>query len=218
MNVALWLRDNLQWIFSGIGVPVVVGLLALIWRRRRPANAGPVDPDEIVFLAQPISPPKPSPIWTFAANIPGLRRIAQTRIFTEQEIARRIRVTIRSEGDGVAIYKNGEEGTAHVYLDIVNLNPFPISLHPLTGDLTVADAAIAHFDVVDHFEVDAQSCGDVSFSFLLSKAQLGTAVMLVKNRPDATAGIYANIYVESPVRRVKLTRRTSSGNRRFTNF
>src|ERR1017187_7656298 len=34
MNVLDWLRDNRQWVFSGIGVPIVVALFALLFRRK----------------------------------------------------------------------------------------------------------------------------------------------------------------------------------------
>lgn len=218
MNVAMWVWDNKEWLFSGVGVTAAVAFLAFIRRRRRSPQSGVDDSDDFPFLAQPVAPPEPSRVWRAVSHIPGLTRYAQKRIFTDDEIAKRIRVTIRSEGDGISIYKSGEEGTASVYLDVLNLNPFPISLHPITGDLTVADAAIAPLNSVDRFDIGAQSYADVSFSCQLSKAQMGNAVMQADARPDATAGVHVNIYVETPLGRLKLMRRTSSGNRRFVNF
>ena len=35
MNIFDWVWDNRQWVFSGIGVPLVVAVVALIFRRKR---------------------------------------------------------------------------------------------------------------------------------------------------------------------------------------
>lgn len=219
MTVWNWIWDNKEWLFSGAGVVVFAAVLTwLVKRKPAPERDYLNDGGHTLLMPQMQMEPAPHWGWRVMEKIPGLAGWARRNIYTESEILKRVRITVRSEGEGIVLYRNGEDGDARVRLDVVNLNPFPLLIDRITGQVTVADCPIAPINVGDQYEVPASGWTDVYFQVPLTANQVTTAEFQLKNRPDAVAGVQAKFYVVSEVRKLIINRSTSSGNSRYPNF
>jgi hypothetical protein len=219
MSAVSWLYANKDWIFSGIGVAALAAILGRLFQRRHK----PTDEGETMW-AEPIFPllvsaPTPVPThWKLIEKLPGLRTMAQQRIYSEERIGQAIRIWIRSEGDGINISKNGDGGVVRAHLDVINLNPFPLLLDRFTGDVTVSGSPVAKINVIDRHQVPAVSWADVYFESTLNADEIKTIEFHLKQNQNSTAGMNARFYFQCEVREFTLLRQPASGNCRFLNF
>ena len=220
MTALSWIGENREWLFSGLGVVVLSAFGAWLFKRRSPAQAATtIDP-----LLNPMqgtenmSLPKPHCFWRALQHVPGLRRTAWKKIYSEPRLNQEIRIGVRGDGEGIDVYRNGNEGHVRVWLDVVNMLPFPVEIDRITGALTVSGAVVAEINSVDRHTLKARRWGDVFFQFSLSSSQLEAIALQRQNRPDARAGMRIRVYLQSNVRNVSLDRQIESGNCRFTNF
>jgi hypothetical protein len=219
MPVIQWIWTNREWVFSGIGVVVLAAILRFVWHRIANDTKQPDVLAEPPFIAPTgTSAARPSQWWSFLERIPGLQRLARKRLYTSDAIARRVRIWVRGEGDGMSFWKLGEHGKLEVWLDVVNLNPFPLTIDRITGHATVAGSAVASVQSVDQHEVAATATQDVHVSFPLAEADIQQIAFQLKQQTDAAAGLNIRLYMLSEIRKLTLDRQLSTGNRRFLNF
>lgn len=218
MSATSWIWDNKEWLFSGLGLVVILAFLRWIKQTSKPTSLA-TDPLSDLMLGTRSAPlPAPHWFWRLLQLIPGLRPLAWRKIYSDERLDQEIRIGARGDGGGIELYRDGDNGRAQVWLDVVNLAPFPIEIDRITGDLTVAGVAVAQINAVDRHTISAKRWGDVYVQFPLSAGQLDAVTLQLKHRPDAKAGLRIRVYLESGIRNVGLTRQFESGNCRFTNF
>lgn len=214
-----WLLANKEWLFQGIGATALVALLALFFRRRgtRATNVE-LSSIEDVFLRSKEGNAVPSPIWNAVAVLPGAKLIAHRCIFTEEEISKRIRVQVSSDRDGMTFWKSGDQSQVSVWLDIVNHNPFPITLDRIAGDITVNGASVVPIRTLDRRVIPAHSNENVHFSEAANSEQVRLIEFQLLQREDVPAGLNIRIYFQSEVRDLMVGRPITTGNCVFHNF
>ena len=219
MTETSWIWENKEWLFSGLGLAVVSA--CLVWWNRRGSKHPSLTSDPLSHLMQQMTPaplPQPHLFWRTLQHVPGLRRLAWRKIYSETRLDQQIRVGVRGDGGGIDLCHNGGDGLAQVWLDIINSTPFPIVIDRITGELTVAGAVIARINAVDRHTVPPRRWAEVYFQFSLSSGELDSIAVQLKHRPDAKAGLRIRVYLETDVRDVSLSRQFESGNCRFSNF
>jgi hypothetical protein len=162
--------------------------------------------------------PNPRWIWRTLQHVPGFQSLSWNKIYTEARLGQEIRIGVRGDGGGIDLYRNGDDGRAQIWLDVVNMAPFPIEIDRITGELTVDGATIAQINALDRHTVPARRWKDVYFEFPLSSAQLHAVEFQLRHRSDAKAGLRLRVYFESETGKGNLTPQLESGNCRFTNF
>ena len=140
-----WIWTNKEWLFSGIGVVLVLALVSVArrWLRKRPEPSSFSSAEEVFLPTIAEVQPPPHRLWTVLNEIPGFRVWAQRHIFTDAEIRRRIRIGVCGSDEGMSFSKVGEQGRVRVWLDVVNFDPFSLTIDRITGNVTVAGCAVA---------------------------------------------------------------------------
>lgn len=219
MSPASWIWENKEWLFQGVGATAVIALVGMLFRSsRRRVEPTALAVDAGAFLSTIGDAPKPSGWWLFAEKIPGLKRVAREKIYTEQEIDRRVRVRVSSDGEGMSFWKMSDHGSLSIWLDFVNLNPFPLKIECITGHATVAGSAVAEIKIVDRHNIPALAWHAIHLETVLTEAQIERIKSQLSQRMDVLAGLNLRIYAKNDVRELTLVRNTESGNRRFVNF
>jgi hypothetical protein len=213
-----WVWENKEWLFSGAGVAVICGIIAL-WRskHRPPQTVISVPEDEYFPIADESDPPL-GRFWFIAQKLPGLRGLAARRIFTEREIVKRLRITVSGEGDGMSFWKFNNQGKLNVRLEFVNFNPFSLVVDRITGNANVGGSPVASLGIMDRYEIAATSHRIVPIEVGLNAAQVEQIEFQLRQRADAPGGMDLKVYLETPVRSAMLQRQLATGNCRFLNF
>lgn len=132
-------------IVIGLVISGICLLIKYFFKRKpspQPTERGDLDFSRSIFNS-PTPEPDPAPIWRFIEYVPFCRRWAGRHIYTTTRICSNIRVHVNGGASGMRFYWSAEAANASISLYIVNLNPFPLTIDRIVGELTVANAKVA---------------------------------------------------------------------------
>jgi hypothetical protein len=201
-------------------VPAVWVLMKYPFKRKptdQPINRSVLDLSIDIFAQrQPEPEPEPAPIWGFLQHVPLCRQWAWSHIHTPARISSRIRMQVNGGESGIRFYWSAEASTASVSLYIVNLNPFPIVIDRIVGDLIVANSAVAPVSYLNRKNVDRVVDDGIFFEVPISEQQSRRIGSLRKH--SSHAGVNLTLYITTPIREVEHRVHLKTSNTEFTNY
>lgn len=212
-----WIRDHSDLLFKLISAAVgVLGLVLTFYRNRSGASVDALDEDSFVGQGPPEG--KPWWGWQLLVVVPFVRPIALRKLHTEARVSNRVRITIKSTGYGMQFYK-GDQSYVTLWLDVINMNPFPIKIHKISGEIQVSECAVAPIQIIDHYELPALGWrDDIYLKVPLAVGDVSTIERLRDGPSEVTAGVSLNVYLGNRIRDQMIMRRSATMNRVFTNF
>lgn len=131
-----------------------------------------------------------------------------------------VRIRVSSDGEGIIVYKNGDDGEFRAYLDIVNFAPFPIEIERIVGEFVVRNSPVGKLQHLQRAKVGACDAASVYVHADLTAEQIKKIAFQLAHANGHVDGVGFRLlmYVEYNGRRVELMREVLTGNARFTNF
>ena len=212
-------------ILKEVAVGIILAVISAVWllmkylfkRKLRPQ---PVEHSALDFSTSIFNPstpePDPAPFWRFLEHVPFCRQWAWRRIYTPTRISSKIRVQVNGGESGMRFYWSAEAGNASISLYIVNLNPFPLTIDRMVGDLTVANASVAPVYYMKRKQIPETSDDGVGIEVHITEQQAKWINTLRKR--DQRSGITLTLYVTTSFGEIEHQVRLTTSNNEYTNF
>lgn len=205
-------------IIIGLVIPAVWVLMKYPFKRKlRPQ---PTEPSAFDFgssiFAPPTPEPDPAPFWRLLERVPFCQRLAWRRIYTLPRISSKIRVQVSGGESGMKFYWSAEASSASIWLYIVNLNPFPLTIDRMIGELTVANSTIAPVQDMKRKRIQETSDDSIWIEITITDQQARRANFQKKH--DKRSGVNLTLYVTTPFGEIEHPVRLTTSNNEYANF
>jgi len=191
-----FLRNNTQWIFSGIGVAIIGWLLQYGYNRWNKARtpADPINPGQKVRR-------QTMQHKTLTSRLPAFLLRA---ILSPENVASKVRISLRGDKP-FNIALSTEIPRIEIYFEFTNLSPIDLILDRMLVDVWFCQPTFQHTILRRYFIPAGEITGGISLQQDLTPGQI-TQIKRCTENPGAGGAIYLHIttYFESKTGRLEM--------------